>query len=77
MEFPMTSSPANGELVAKEATPLQGTGIVVSMLFMIARNRDCAPDPPTIGPARLIAVAPIAATLVIAGPVVLATLAAR
>ena len=57
----------------KKATLLQTARIVVSMLFMIGRNRDYGPDAPQIGPARLIIVALIGAALVIAGLVALAT----
>ncbi len=61
----------------KKATLLQTARIVVSMLFMIGRNRDYGPDAPAIGPARLIIVAVIGATLVITGLVLLATYIAR
>ena len=47
--------------------------IVISMLFMIGRNRDYGADAPTIGPARLILVAIVGAALLIAGLVTLAT----
>lgn len=61
----------------KRATLLQVVRIVVSMLFMIGRNRDYAADAPTIGPARLIIVAVIGAALLIASLVLLATFIAR
>lgn len=61
----------------KKATLLQVARIVVSMLFMIGRNRDYRSDAPTIGPARLIIVAIIVAVLLIVGLVTLATFIAR
>lgn len=61
----------------KKATLLQVVRIVVSMLFMVGRNRDYAPDAPTIGPTRLIIVAIVGAALLIASLVMLATLIAR
>jgi hypothetical protein len=57
----------------KRASLLQVIRIVVSMLFMIGRNRDYAADAPTIGAARLIIVAIIGTALVIVGLVLLAT----
>jgi hypothetical protein len=59
--------------VPKKATLLQVVRIVIAMLFMIGRNRDYAPDAPTIGAARLIIVAIIGAALLIIGLVLLAT----
>jgi len=61
----------------KKATLLQVARIVVSMLFMVGRNRDYGPDAPAIGPARLIIVAVIGAALLITGLVLLATYIAR
>jgi hypothetical protein len=58
---------------APKATLLQVIRIVVSMLFMIGRNRDYGSDAPTISPARLVIVAIIGAALLIAGLVLLAT----
>lgn len=73
----MPPLPRNPDLDAppapKKATLLQTARIVVSMLFMIGRNRDYGPDAPKIGPARLIIVAVIGAALVITGLVLLAT----
>ena len=69
----MTSPPENAPPPPKRATLLQVIRIVVSMLFMIGRNRDYAADAPTIGAARLIIVAIIGAALVIGGLVLLAT----
>ena len=69
MPLPQETEPA----VPKKATLLQVVRIVISMLFMIGRNRDYGADAPTIGPARLIVVAIIGATLLIAGLVTLAT----
>jgi hypothetical protein len=63
--------------VPRQATLGQVARIVVSMLFMIGRNRDYGPDAPAIGPARLIIVAVIGAALVIAGLVALAAYIAR
>jgi hypothetical protein len=57
----------------KKATLMQVIRIVISMLFMIGRNRDYGPNAPTIGPARLIIVAIVGAALLIAGLVLLAT----
>ena len=68
----MTSPPQISPQPQKRASLLQVIRIVVSMLFMIGRNRDYAADAPTIGAARLIVVAIIAAALVIAGLVILA-----
>ncbi len=69
----MTSPPENSPPPPKRASLLQVIRIVVSMLFMIGRNRDYAADAPTIGAARLIIVAIIGAALVIGGLVLLAT----
>jgi hypothetical protein len=63
--------------VPKKATLLQVVRIVVSMLFMIGRNRDYGPNAPTIGPARLIIVAIIGAAMVVAALVLLATFITR
>jgi hypothetical protein len=72
----MPPLPHNPDLDArtapKKATLLQVARIVVSMLFMVGRNRDYGPDAPAIGAARLIIVAVIGAALVIAGLVALA-----
>ena len=75
----MTPLPGNAEPDAptKKATLLQVVGIVISMLFMVGRNRDYGPDAPAIGPARLIVVAIIGAALLIVGLVMLATFIAR
>lgn len=69
----MTPLPGKSEPAPKKATLLQVVRIVVSMLFMIGRNRDYGPDAPTIGPAQLIIVAVIGAALLIAGLVLLAS----
>jgi hypothetical protein len=69
----MTSPPENSPPAPKRASLLQVIRIVVSMLFMIGRNRDYAADAPTIGAARLIIVAIIGAALVIVALVLLAT----
>ena len=69
----MTPDPQDALPPPKKATLLQVIRIVVSMLFMIGRNRDYAADAPTIGAARLIIVAIIGAALVIGGLVFLAT----
>ena len=73
----MTPSPESTQPdarpVPKKATLWQVVRIVISMLFMIGRNRDYGPGAPTIGPARLIIVAIIGAALLIAGLVLLAT----
>ena len=63
--------------VPKKATLLQVVRIVISMLFMVGRNRDYSPDAPAIGPARLLVVATIGAALVIGGLVMLASFIAR
>ncbi|MEO8006391.1 MAG: hypothetical protein ABI771_15860 [Betaproteobacteria bacterium] len=69
----MTSPPENIPPPPKRANLLQVIRIVISMLFMIGRNRDYAADAPTIGAARLIIAAIIGAALVIVGLVLLAT----
>lgn len=68
----MTSLPDTTPPPPKRASLLQVIRIVVSMLFMIGRNRDYAADAPTIGAARLIIVAIVGAALVIVGLVLLA-----
>jgi hypothetical protein len=77
----MTPEPRSSEPeippAPKKATLLQVIRIVISMLFMIGRNRDYGPNAPTIGAARLIIVAFIWAALVIGGLVLLATFIAR
>jgi hypothetical protein len=77
----MAPLPGNAEPDAppapKKATLLQVVRIVVSMLFMIGRNRDYGPNAPTIGPARLIIVAIIGAAMVVAALVLLATFITR
>jgi hypothetical protein len=57
----------------KRATLLQVVRIVISMLFMIGRNRDYGPQAPTITPARLIVASIIGAILLVGGLVVLAS----
>ena len=52
--------------VAQKATLLQLVRIVISMLFMIGRNKDYGAAAPTIDPVKLIFVAIIGAALVIA-----------
>jgi hypothetical protein len=69
----MTPLPKEAGPAPKKASLLQVIRIVVSMLFMIGRNRDYGPNAPTIGPARLIFVAIVGAALLIAGLVLLAT----
>ena len=59
--------------VPKKASLLHVIRIVISMLFMIGRNRDYGADAPTIGPARLILVAIIGAALLIVSLVLLAS----
>lgn len=66
------TSPLDGSPPPRKASLLRVIRIVVSMLFMIGRNRDYAADAPTIGAARLIVVAIIGAALVIGGLVLLA-----
>ena len=73
----MTPLPEEADPAPKKASLLQVIRIVVSMLFMIGRNRDYGPNAPTIGPARLIIVAIIGAALLIIGLVLLATTIAR
>ena len=63
--------------VAQKATLLQLVRIVISMLFMIGRNKDYGAAAPTIDPVKLIFVAIIGAALVIAGLVSLAMFIAR
>jgi hypothetical protein len=61
----------------KKASLLQLVRIVVSMLFMIGRNRDYGSNAPAIDPVKLIFVAIIGAALVIAGLVSLAMFITR
>jgi hypothetical protein len=63
--------------IPKKASLLQTIRIVVSMLFMVGRNRDYGPNAPTIDPLRLALVALIGAALLIAGLILLATTIAR
>ena len=63
--------------VPKKATLLQLIRIVISMLFMIGRNKDYDAAAPTIDPVKLIFVAVIGAALLIAGLVWLAASIAR
>lgn len=65
-------APLDGNPPARKASLLRVIRIVISMLFMIGRNRDYAADAPTIGAARLIIVAIIGAAMVIGGLVFLA-----
>jgi hypothetical protein len=58
--------------VPKKATLLQVIRIVISMLFMVGRNRDYGSNAPVIDPVKLIFVAIIGTVLVIAGLVTLA-----
>jgi len=74
---PFPGKPDPAPQVPKKASLLHVVRIVVSMLFMVGRNRDYGPDAPAIGPAQLIVVAVIGAALVIAGLVALATLITR
>ena len=67
----------NEAQVAQKATLLQLVRIVISMLFMIGRNKDYGAAAPTIDPVKLIFVAIIGAALVIAGLVSLAMFIAR
>ncbi|MFL6582713.1 MAG: hypothetical protein ACJ8G2_18390 [Burkholderiales bacterium] len=62
---------------AQKASLLHVMRIVVSMLFMIGRNRDYGPQAPIITPARLIIVSLIGAALLVAGLVMLASFIAR
>ncbi|MEO8158642.1 MAG: DUF2970 domain-containing protein [Betaproteobacteria bacterium] len=61
----------------RKATLLQTVRIVVSMLFMVGRNRDYAATAPKIDPLQLAFVAIIGAALVIGGLVTLASFLAR
>src|SRR3954468_6740227 len=62
---------------AKKASLLHVVRIVVSLLFMIGRNRDSGPQAPVITPARLIVVSLVGAALLAAGLVLLASFIAR
>ena len=73
----MTPSTGNDDPVPKKASLLQTIRIVVSMLFMVGRNRDYGPNAPAIDPLRLALVAIVGAALLIAGLVLLATTIAR
>jgi len=77
MSLPPEQSAPDSRPTPKKASLLQVAWIVVSMLFMIGRNRDYGPEAPAIGAARLIIVAVIGAALLIAGLVTLATYIAR
>jgi len=59
--------------IPKKASLLRVVRIVISMLFMIGRNRDYGPNAPIIGPAQLIIVAVVGAALLIVGLVLLAS----
>ena len=59
--------------VAQKATLLQLVRIVISMLFMIGRNKDYGAEAAPIDPVKLIFVAIIGAALLIGGLVMLAT----
>lgn len=61
----------------KKASLLQVARIVVSMLFMVGRNRDYDANAPKIDPVQLAFVAIIGAALVIGGLVTLASWLAR
>ena len=68
---------SDDQAVPKKASLLQLVWIVISMLFIIGRNRDYSPGAPTIDPLRLALVAFIGAALLITGLVFLATYIAR
>ena len=61
----------------KKAGLLQTVRIVISMLFMIGRNKDYGAEAAPIDPVKLIFVAIIGAALLIAGLVTLAMYIAR
>ena len=61
----------------KRASLLQLIRIVISMLFMIGRNKDYGAKAPTIDPVQLIFVAIIGTALLIGGLVTLATFIVR
>ncbi len=56
----------------EKASLLRTIRIVISMLFMIGRNRDYGASAPEIDPIRLVFVGIIGAALVVAGLVTLA-----
>jgi hypothetical protein len=73
----MTVASGDGKSTQKKATVLQTARIVVSMLFMVGRNRDYDANAPKIDPVQLAFVAIIGAALVIGGLVTLASWLAR
>jgi len=76
VKHPRSSEPEVVEL-APRASLLHVVRIVVSLLFMIGRNRDYGPQAPVVTPARLIIVSLIGAALLVAGLVMLASFIAR
>ena len=61
----------------KQASLLHVARIVISLLFMIGRNRDYGPQAPVITPARLIIVSVIGAVLLVTGIIMLASFIAH
>jgi hypothetical protein len=76
VKSPRSTEPQAGQ-PAQKASLLHVMRIVVSMLFMIGRNRDYGPQAPIITPGRLIMVALIGAALLVAGLVMLASFITR
>jgi len=76
VKHPRSGEPEVVEL-APRASLLHVVRIVVSLLFMIGRNRDYGPQAPVVTPARLIIVSLIGAALLVAGLVMLASFIAR
>jgi hypothetical protein len=76
VKHPRSSEPEVAE-PAPKASLLHVVRIVVSLLFMIGRNRDYGPQAPVVTPARLIIVSLIGAALLVAGLITLASFIAR
>ena len=61
----------------KKASLLHVVRIVISLLFMIGRNRDYGPQAPVITPARLIIVSVVGAVLLVTALIMLASFIAH
>jgi hypothetical protein len=73
MTAPSGNHRSNTPPEAKKASFWHLARIVISMLFMIGRNRDYGPNAPVITPARLIIASVIGAVLLVGGLVMLAS----
>ena len=77
MKLPSSSTEPELAQPPKKASLLHVVRIVISLLFMIGRNRDYGPQAPVITPARLIIVSVIGAVLLVAGIIMLASFIAH